>query len=241
MSSGTRVRPRGQPGTRTPLPRVCLPAPFSLVVYTTILGKTDRFKPPAVVNPAIRYVCFTDQPTLVTAPYERVVVSLGQGDGKLLSREIKIRSDHPALGSPEVTLWHDAAFRLLVDPVQLLSYIQRGAEMVALRHPHRNSIEEEATSVAGWGWIPRDVLQRQIATYRAAGFTARTRITSTGICLRRLNDRVRAFNAAWWAEVQQWGYRDQMSIDYTLWKHHVRVEYMQGHYRVNPYARWHAW
>ena len=212
-----------------------------MTVYTAILGKTDQLKAPAIINSAVRYVCFTDQPLQPVAPYELVMIPPCDGTARMLSRRIKILSDHPALGNPQVSLWHDAAFRLLVDPVQMLKYIQRGAEMVALQHPHRDRIEDEATAVAGWGWMPADVLQRQVAEYRTAGFAQQSRITSTGICLRRLNDRVRAFNECWWAEVARWGWRDQMCVDYALWKQDVRVEYMQGHYRVNPYAKWHAW
>ena len=216
-----------------------VPASCSLTVFTTVLGKTDTLRPPRVVHPDIRYVCFADQPIDVP-PYVTVRIDCG-GDGPLkLSRRLKILADHPLLGQPDVTLWHDAAFELLSDPFAVLALTLTDADMLALRHPHRSAIEDEAIAIARLGYMPADILAAQIATYRADGFPEQQQITSTGYCLRRMTPTVRAFNAAWWAEVDTWGWRDQMSVDYAAWKTGVAITYIPGHYRDNPYALWYS-
>jgi hypothetical protein len=157
-------------------------------------------------------------------------------DPKLQSRQIKILAG-THLGECDVSLWHDAAFQLTCDPRLLVPTLLMDADLLALRHPHRDRIEDEADAIARLNYVPRDVLDRQVQTYRAEGFT-QTAITSTGLCLRRHTAAVAAFNATWWSEVARWHYRDQMSVDYALWKSRVTVRYMTGHYRDNPYAKW---
>lgn len=206
-----------------------------LIVFTCVIGETDPLRRPLVVNRAVRYICFSDVPHRVP-PYECVLVDRSD-DPKLLSREIKILANHPTLGDVDATLWHDAAFRLNCDPLGIAQLLLNDTNMVALRHPHRDRIEEEAAVITSFGWIPADVLQAQIAAYRADGFQ-QSQITSTGLCFRRRTPALEAFNAFWWAQVQQWGWRDQMSVDYALWKTGIRPHYMPGHYRDNVYARW---
>jgi hypothetical protein len=207
---------------------------MTFTVFTAVLGDTDPLKRPTVVAKGIRYVCFADRP-IVQPPYEIVRVSTPDGP-RLTSRRLKILADHPALGSPEASLWHDAAFQLACDPRGLLSLLD-GTDMLALRHPHRDQIEDEAAEIARFGYVDLGVLTRQVANYRGAGFV-QTAITSTGLCLRRHTPAVAAFNRAWWAEVRKWHWRDQMSVDYARWITGVQVKYLSGHYRQNPYARW---
>lgn len=221
------------------------PAPF--VIFTTILGQTDRLKAPAVRRwgtaiSQLRFVCFTDRDDLICPPYEMVRIDPSPLGPQLTSRMIKICADHPALGSPQISLWHDAAFQLTVDPRVAVRQALAGADMLALRHPHRDRIEDEADACARLGFAPRAVLEAQVAAYRATGWVDQSRITSTGYCLRRHSPAMTAFNQRWWAEVALWTYRDQLSVDYALSLHPtVRVAYLTGHYRRNPYAKWFAW
>jgi hypothetical protein len=211
---------------------------MKLTVFTVILGQTDPLIRPTVVNKTVRYVCLSDRPQTI-APYVSVLVDPAELGVKLMSRQLKILADHPSLGAPDVVLWHDAAFRMDCDPVRLAAEaLTEGMEMLAFKHPHRTQIEDEADAIARYGWVPREQVERQVATYRAEGFR-QAMITSTGFCLRRLTPAIVAFNRFWWGEVAKWGWRDQLSVDYAIWRTGVRLRYIPGHYRDNPYARWH--
>lgn len=209
-----------------------------VTAFTCTFGKTDSLKTPLQVNPAVRYVCLSDQWHEVP-PYECVLVPCDPDGARLLSRQVKILANHPSLHDPDVTLWHDAAYQLDCDPVEVAARTLTDRNMVAFRHPHRTQIEDEAVAIQRWGYVPFETMQRQIAAYRAEGFTQRS-ITSTGFCLRRMSDRIRAFNRRWWREVETWGWRDQMSVDYAMWRTGIQVTYITGHYRDNPYAKWHT-
>lgn len=208
-----------------------------VIVFTSMIGDTDQLKRPTVVNRDVRYVCFTDQRQAV-APYELVRVPMPTGaDPRLTSRQIKITANHPALDDADVTVWHDAAFRMDSDPVTVVSTVLTDSNMVAFKHPHRTQIEDEAIAIDRWGWVPMATMQTQIAAYRGEGFQQQ-HITSTGLCFRRRTPQIEAFNAYWWSQVVKWGWRDQMSVDYALWKTGVQATYIPGHYRDNTYAKW---
>lgn len=210
---------------------------MTITVFTTVIGETDPLRRPTVSTPDVRYVCVTDQSHLVVPPYEMVRIPQ-VSDAKLLSRQIKIQANHPALGTPDYTLWHDAAFQLLCDPRSLIPQLA-DADVLALRHPHRDQIADEADAIANLGYVPRAILDQQLAAYSASGFR-QSAITSTGLCLRRMTPTVRKFNDLWWFEVSRWHWRDQMSVDYALWCSDLGVRYWPGHYRENPYAKWYA-
>jgi hypothetical protein len=158
-------------------------------------------------------------------------------DARMRSRRIKILADHALLESTDLLLWHDAAFRMDSDPREVARQVLGTSDILALRHPDRDQIEDEAIAIARHGYADLHTLRAQIATYRAAGFTQEA-ITSTGYFLRGRSAAVRTFEAAWWHEVERWCWRDQMSVDFALWRAGLSVRYIEGHYRHNPYAKW---
>lgn len=210
---------------------------MKLVVFTSVLGNTDPLRVPTHVGRNVTYYCFCDRPMTRTGPYRAIPYPVGASPA-LASRALKIRMDHPLLRDADVVLWHDAAFQLHTDPVAVANALLGDADMVAFRHPHRNQIAEEAEVIGRLGYAPAEVLAAQVQTYHDEGFT-QTAITSTGYSLRRRTPRVEAFNALWWEEVSRWSYRDQMSVDYAIWKTGLHVTYIPGHYRDNPFATWH--
>jgi Protein of unknown function (DUF616) len=209
---------------------------MKITVFTTVLGDTDALRPATVINRRVRYVVFADR-VLHVPPYECVWLEPSPLGPCLRSRQLKILMDHPALEAPDVVLWHDAAFRLRCDPLAVAAETLTGEDLVAFRHPHRTQIEDEARAIGQLGLMAPATLAAQIASYRAEGFTQQA-ITSTGFSLRRVTATITAFNRAWWDEVARWGYRDQMSVDYCLWRAGLRVRYLPGHYRDNPHATW---
>jgi hypothetical protein len=206
-----------------------------VTVFTAVLGQTDPLRA-CVPVPGVRYVVLTDRP-LAVPPYE--TVPYFASDSRLASRHLKICANHPTLGDADVTLWHDAACQLRCDPLAVAAAaLAGGVDVCAFKHPHRSRIEDEAEAVARLGYMPRAVTLAQVAHYRAAGFVDQTAITSTGFCLRRRTPAVEVWQRLWWDEVERWGWRDQLSVDYALWRSGVQVRYLTGHYRDNPHAKW---
>jgi len=213
-----------------------------VTVFTCVVGATpDTVRMLNILhNPAVRYVCLSDRRTS-PFPYQHVPVTVpAEQSAHLYARQLKILADHPALGESEVLLWHDAAFRLDLDPAIVARVFREDStrQVVAFAHPDRTTVEEEAAAIVRCGYMDEATVTAQVAHYRSERWPTQTALTTTGYLLRRRTEAVRAFNQAWWDEVARWGYRDQMSVDYALWKTGLTCHYLAGSYRANRYARW---
>ena len=204
-----------------------------LTVYTAAIGDTDAVRAPAAVDSAVRYVCFSDRQC--PAPYEWIRVPT-EDDGTPASRSVKVLADHPLLREAEATFWHDASFRLLGN----LDWVVRAletADIVALRHPRRQTIEAEGVAIARYGYVTTAEAAELVAGYRQAGY-GDVGLTFGGLIGRRGSVTVQAFNRAWWSEVERWRYRDQASLGYAAWKAGATIAHVPGTPRDNPFAAW---
>lgn len=206
---------------------------MNVVVYTAAIGDTDPVRAPLRVDPDARYLCFSDKPC--PAPYEWMLTPTGESP-RLTARRIKILADHPLLLSAHVTLWHDASYRLRGD-VRWLRRAVGKADILAMHHPRRSSIEAEAPIVARYGYVSLDEAMAHVARYRADGFAADV-LTCSGLLARRRSPRMQLFNRRWWDEAQRWNGRDQTSLDYAAWMEGLRVRHISGAIRNNRYAEW---
>jgi hypothetical protein len=205
-----------------------------LVAYTARFGETDPLRPPLVVDPEVRYLCFSDVPCTVE-PYEWVPMPATDSP-RLAARRIKILADHPMLTAADVTLWHDASYQLVLSPTWVLRKLI-AADVVAMAHPRRVLIEQEAVAIARYGYLPLATADAYVAAYRAEGFTASV-LTASGLLGRRQVERVSQFNALWWAQVLRWNGRDQASLNYAAWKAGVTIRHAKGTIKANRYAVW---
>lgn len=205
-----------------------------IVVFTAAIGMTDVVRPPRAIDPQARYVCFSDQPCTVP-PYEWIPVPVSSTP-MLAARRLKILADHPVLQEADLTLWHDASYQLR----RTLRWLRLGlsrAEVIAMRHPRRSTIEDEALIIARYGYVTVEEARAHVARYRAEGFADRV-LTASGLLGRVNSPAVRAFNAIWWDEAQRWRGRDQGSVDFAAWRAGVRVWHFPGTVRNNRMALW---
>jgi hypothetical protein len=218
---------------------------MNLVVFTTVIGgHTDPLRTVQHRNPDVRYLCFTDRLILDSnRGWELVLVRVPEGvDPAFFSRRLKILAHETLIDyDPDVSLWVDAAFELYCDPVDVAQRWLWRADMIAMKHPDRQTIVQEGETLVRLGIVPKATIEQQLLRARVEGFeySAQRAITSTGFCMRRHSRRVLDFNKAWWKLFAAAGHhRDQMSVDWALWKVGLDMRYLDGHYRDNPYARW---
>jgi hypothetical protein len=208
---------------------------MKIIAYTARFGDTDALRPPVTLDERVRYLCFSDTPCDV-APYEWIRMP-SASDPRMAARRLKVLADHPLLTTARITVWHDASYRLLNSPRWMVQQAPADADLFAMHHPRRFTIEQEAVAIARYGYLPIDTAATYVAGYRKDGFAADV-LTASGLLGRRLSPRVTAFNEYWWAEVQRWHGRDQSSTDYAAWKAGATVYHLPGSIKVNPYASW---
>ncbi len=130
---------------------------------------------------------------------------------------------------------------LNVEPEVLVREWLGDADMAVFRHPIRNCVyaEAEAAKVRVKHTDEIALLDAQAEHYRTIGIPEHIgSLPETGVTIRKHNDRVRAFNADWWAEVCRWSYRDQVSFPVVLARHKdLKVNFIEGNLRHNPYIK----
>lgn len=211
---------------------------MKLLVYTAAIGpETDVVRPPTIVSPKTRYLCFTDHPT-APAPYERIQVP-SSDNPRLASRRLKILMDHPALDGAQFVLWHDASYRLTNTFRWLRTAFSEGAALVGLRNHRRDTIYDEAIAVARYGYVTRDEGLEMVQQYYTAGFREpENGLLLAGLLGRHMTPAMRAFNATWWDETQRWRGRDQVALSVSAQQHQMRVIQLPGEPRHNTFAEW---
>lgn len=203
-------------------------------VFTAIIGpNTDRLKEPGRCAPGVDYFCFTDQP--IESESWSIMQVETEGDPVVQSRRLKIMA-YPVWDAYDASLWIDASFRLLANPLDLADRWLFRHDFVALRHPERTTAEQEGAELIRLGRVSPELIHAQLERYRET-LANQSVLTSTGFLLRRHAKRVHRWMKLWWREFMRGEHvRDQMSVDYALARAGLDVCYLLGHYRDNPYA-----
>lgn len=209
---------------------------MDLVVYTSLIGPGWTLHDPTVMKKGVEYIAFTDQPNLRSDRWSVRKVRT-EGDPRIQSRQIKAMP-HVLFPHADASLWLDSKFLLRVTPLAMAEHWLETWDMVALRHPDRDTIEDEAIAIAQLGKASREEMAAQIDAYRKGGYQKQRAITSTGVCLRRHSKVVNHFGELWWHEIRDRCCRDQMSVDYCAWRAGLKIGYLVGHYRENCYAQY---
>lgn len=183
-------------------------------VYTAIFGSNglyDKLMEPPVL-PNVEYHCYTNG----GLTSERVVVHhpLATPPPWLESRQYKTLAHQNGYQN---SLWLDGRIHPTGLLGQFLGEVSQ-QEFALFRHPYSQTLEEEAERCLDRGYLTnRAQVERQLATYRQEGYVDNF-MGANGIIFRRNTAIVRQVNELWWAQVQQWPTRDELSLPYVCWK-----------------------
>lgn len=204
-----------------------------MIVYSCVFGNTDPLHEPEVTGNA-RFICFTDQP-ITSSVWEMINVPTQEAPTRT-ARMAKALSHH-LFPREEWVLWMDANFTLQADPESLIHH----GEFVNFVHADRRRITDEAVEIVKLGKAKERCIKRQLATYHGDGFDTaenlQQQLSCNGVILRRHTDDVKALNDSWAGELAYHTLRDQMSLDYTAWRHGLTLSKWPGSHRDNPYFR----
>lgn len=192
------------------------------VVYTAVFGDYDQV--PAV-NPEwdCDFVCFTDNPDIVSAGWKVVIVPLNGEAPAQANRHYKMLP-HEYLPNYECSLYIDGNIKILADPKPLFEKYLEESLIAIPKHQDRNCAYAEAILCIKGGRVDKDLVESQMARYSAEGFPKQFGMTENGIIFRRHHDEtVMALMEAWWQEYCCGGRRDQLSLPYLIWKSKIEV------------------
>ena len=213
------------------------PAGADVVVYTAINCGRDRLRPIPRCGSAA-FVCFLDEPEAVPGWDVRAMQHVHRDP----ARATRWYKTHPATLFPHaaITIWIDGTLtpRLPADADvrELAEWLLEGAEIATPLHPERDCVYDEARACAGTWLEFADVIEAQMARYRAQGHPAHAGLYENNLLVRRATPRTAELNAAWWDEIERGSWRDQLSLPVVLRRLGVRACALPPAYgRDNPY------
>ena len=200
-------------------------APQRVAVVTAIFGsQRDDLLQPRCKMRGHDLLCFTDQP-LVSSNWQIEKLSLGLPPRPSARRVKALIHEYV---DAEVVLWLDGSMEIMRDPRPFVSAALRGADMAAFAHPTRNCVYDEGQACLSVPHIKTAGLADQLKRYRQRGYPADGGLFATGVLVRRLTDSVKEAGKAWWREMQEGSYRDQVSLPYVLDMHGVECGGIRG-------------
>ena len=123
----------------------------------------------------------------------------------------------------DYTLWIDANIELISDPHRLIDELE-DYDILIFKHGTRDCLYDEARICAVGGLDDPETIIEQVKGYEDRGFAKHKGLAECNFIFRRNNERVEAFNNAWWSEHCRHSVRDQISFMYAVDKTGVKVK-----------------
>lgn len=133
--------------------------------------------------------------------------------------------------SGEYSLWIDGNISILRDPNQLINEYLDGYDICFFKHPVRNCVYKELEELILLGLDDTNVMNNQIQRYIDGGYPQNNGLHAGSVILRRHTPQVIEFNNLWWSEVTTGSRRDQLSLDYCLWKTGLKPRHFDGYHQ----------
>jgi hypothetical protein len=188
-------------------------------IYTALIGNYDKWSEPKYTNPDFDYYLFTDQP-IISKAYRVIKVPKAKHNRRL-AREIKILA-YKYLPNYDITIWHDANLVQHKDLSCMLNWTYH--DIVTLRHPTRNCIYDEADACAMMNKDSHAAISKQMRKYEQKNYPQNNGLVATGIIVRKNTYNVNLFCNNWHTELKNGSFRDQLSFNYVLSKHGIKVK-----------------
>ncbi len=189
-------------------------------VYTCLFGNYETLlEQPTAATSSWDYICFTDDPSLVSESWRIVpVIPVLPEDLPRSSRHPKILP-HVYLDGFELSLYVDNSVLLLQRPEEIATYADTlgGGALAMSAHSFRNSIWEEAVMVTQQGLDDPNRVGEFIHAMLYGQSSLDSRPWWGGMILRQHHDTaVRRAMEAWWMLVLRYSRRDQLSLSHAV-------------------------
>ncbi len=215
---------------------------MSIAVYTAIAQGFDNLRPPLVIEPNVRYICFTDSPLLPDcAPWEfRPLVDIGHP--ARMSRVPKILPHLMLPESFDYSIWHDANFQLSMKPSEIVGTLLRNHDWAAHVHPARDCVYKEAEILLSEKIGTPGLVRAEIARYRLEGHPPCFGLYANGFIARRHTVAVEKVCELWWRLYAAGCERDQLSLPVAMRHLDFKIERILNDIYQSPYMHynWHA-
>lgn len=180
-------------------------------VITAIYGGRDKLRAPSIVRPDVDYVCYTDDCGLRHNVWDCRYVPPSHQDPCRSAKRFKVLS-HLYVDSRQ-SIWIDASSQLLCDPVEIFNEF---TEALALVRHWRHCIYHEARACRRRCNDQLQLIESAVRHYRESRHPPRWGLWYGTALFRRHTPEMAQFNEAWWAQIERYTRRDQISLPVIL-------------------------
>ena len=180
-----------------------------VLVYTSIFGNYDSLKDFPQQNIDCAFVNFTN-------PHSEL------GDNPRLQAKYYKVLLHRILGAEnpfDYTIWIDGSIQVISPNFAEYMVSQAKNSWAMFDHPWRDCIYDETLEAHDMAKYLDQPMVEQMAHYESFGMPRHFGMTSAGIiCRNTKNMSVVGYDEMWWHEILKWGIKDQIPLQYVLWK-----------------------
>jgi len=195
-----------------------------IIVYTANYDNYDRLRSPWVKSDNADYVCFSDEEFTCEDWEVRQIPS----HDKDPNRSAKIFKILPEKYFPEYeySLWVDASRLIAIEPQILIDRYLQHSDIAVYRHPFLHCAYDEAQRCNRLQLDRSALIDAQMAAYKKEGYPKNRGLSENPIILRRHTKNIAELNKLWWLQIETYSKRDQLSLDYSLWKNDIVPKYL---------------
>ncbi len=195
-------------------------------IYTFIINDYDDLKDPLSIADGWDYICFTDNPDMVSNTWKIIYL-----DQKRLQKKLKnpkktamlIMIEYFKLIPKQYDIVVSIGGQIMIN-TDLNEFItkhfdQNKHDLAICKHPERDCIYDEAEICKILNKDNASIIDKQTTYYRRKGYPAHNGLFMTGIIIRKNSSKnLKKVCKIWSHEVQKWSKRDQLSLNYSIWK-----------------------
>jgi hypothetical protein len=193
-----------------------------IIIYTCITGNYDIPIDNFEKREGYRYVMISDVP-IHTNCWENIVYELNELDSLSDVKKQRYVKCHPYQFFDDdcLTVWIDG--NLPIND-KLYNYINKNKDYDCTfkKHNDRDCIYDECIAVVRLGKEKVETVNNLRRRYDNEGFPHHYGLMETNIILRKGKDYVKDLMELWWQEIKNNSHRDQLSINYVIWRQNVK-------------------
>lgn len=209
------------------------------VIYTAIFGDYDDLKEPQCDIHGCDLLCFTDNQELKFSKLRIIHKKKLFDDDNNRSAKIFKILPHLFLSDYEYSIWIDGS--VLIKSSKILELVDKyldAYDLALFAHPLRNCVYDELSACIKFNKDDPEIMRRQVNRYQATNYPAENGLTANSVILRRHNsESIKMISHEWWNEIVNHSKRDQLSLNYILWKYQINYNILDFDIRDNKYFR----
>lgn len=192
-----------------------------IAIYTCITGgydiPTDGFEH----KEGYDYLLFSEAP-IQTKSWKNLIASFNSESNLTVVKKQRFIKTHPfdILKDYDIVVWIDGNTDV---NEKLYKYVEENKDNIITfkKHPDRDCIYKEIKTVIKGRKEEREIGELVYNNLMREGYPVNNGLFETNIIiLHPNNEDVKTLFNAWWREIEKFSKRDQLSLNYVIWKLH---------------------